>query len=225
MKHPRCVVISAAIGSGYVQAMKRMEKSLRFTGWLYDMLFFGEENMSGFYIPGSVYTCKASALNSAIKQGYDCIMWLDSVIWAVNDPNEVMQIVINEGQYFIQSGYNLAQTAADSDLVFAGMTRDEAERLPELASGCFGIDMRTDRGKKFAEIFLAAAKAGVFSTSRLHDNQSSDPRFLFSRQDQTAATIAYHQSGYDKMYNLGQHLCYFTDKKKRKGINFVMRGV
>ena len=72
------------------------------------------------------------------------------------DPNPVMKEIIHNGSYFLSSGYNLAQTASDADLYHAEMSRDRAERLPELWSCIFGVDMRTDQGKIFAREFLAA---------------------------------------------------------------------
>lgn len=37
--------------------------------------------------------------------------------------------------------------------------------------------------------------AGLSRGSRLHDNQSSDPRFLFHRQDQSCLNLSIHEAG------------------------------
>jgi hypothetical protein len=159
---------------------------------------------------------------NAVWLNYDIIIWMDCSIYAIDDPNILVKIIEHEGGYFLRSGYQLSQTATDSDLKWADMTGDEAAEIPELWSCIFGVDMRTERGKKFSEVFIDGCKAGVFNTSREHSRQSEDPRFLFGRQDQVAATVAFHKAGFENMFHPGVHLLAHTERKKAKDSVFLM---
>jgi len=226
MESPRCVLINAAWQKWYPLGTDRLVRSLHYHGWNYEIWTWKNENINEYFDPRFPYTIKAAAFAEAVREGFDCIMWLDCSAWAVKDPNPVMKEIIHNGSYFLSSGYNLAQTASDADLYHAEMSRDRAERLPELWSCIFGVDMRTDQGKIFAREFLAACDAGVFNTPREHSGLSEDPRFLHARQDQTAATIAYYKAGYTKMHAPGEHICYYADAGKHKdNACYLMRGM
>ena len=226
MESPRCVVINAAWGKWYPEGTKRLIRSLNYHGWNYEVWTWINEHINDLFKPAHPYTIKAAALQEAIDAGFDCILWLDCSAWAIGDPNPIMKEVIHSGSYFLKSGYNLAQTAADSDLKYAGLTRDEAEQMPEVWSYIFGIDMRTERGQIFASEFIEAARAGVCSTPREHSGLSNDARFMHAPQDQTAATIAFYRAGFDKMHEVGEHICYYSDAAKHADTALIlMRGM
>lgn len=203
---PKGILINAAWGTWYPRGSQRLERSLVHHGWEHEMKFWRNETINSFFDPAFPYTIKAAAVAQALWDGYTHILWMDCQLWVTGNPNVLMHYIDNEGGLFIRSGFNLAQTADDNDLAFANINRDEAESLPELWSCVFGFNINTRQGKTFAHWFLDAAKNGVFSTSRLHANGSRDKRYLFARQDQTAATIAYHKAGYDIMKDPGDLL-------------------
>ena len=212
MSHPsksmatRGIVINAAWGTWYPQASQRLERSLIHHGWVHEMKFWRNETINSFFNPEFPYTIKAAAVAQALRDGYTHILWMDCQLWVTGNPNILMQYIDHDGGLFFRSGANLAQTANDDDLRFANINRDEAELLPELWSCVFGFNVNTEQGNTFAHWFLDAARNGVFNTSRLHANGSRDERYLFARQDQTAATIAYHKAGYNIMKEPGDLL-------------------
>jgi len=221
------VIINAYYrGAGwYGKGQDRLLKSLK-KYWPYDVKTWRKETINAFCQPDFPYTIKAAALQQAIWDGYTKIIWLDCSVWSIRPLSPLVDIVNSEGGYFWSSGYNIAQTAADSDLQWAGWTRDYAETMPELASSMFGVDIETERGQTFVHHFLDAANNGVFNTSRYHEGQSQDPRFLFARQDQTAASIAFHKAGFTKMYPPETISSYAYDKKKyNKSVLLLMRGM
>lgn len=218
-------MINAAIGGWYPRGTDRLVRSMIYHGWKYDILEWKNETINEYYQPGNPYTIKAAAFAEAMRQGYTHILWMDCSLWITNNPNVLMQQIDAEGGLFIRSGFNLAQTAADDDLNFACMTRDSAEQLPELWSCIFGVNLETDEGRSFAFIFLEAAKKGIFNTPRTHSNMSADPRFLHARQDQTAATIAYHASGYNNLMEPGKILTNYTERDKNPEAIVFMQGM
>lgn len=204
------VVINAAWKGWYSRGQARLVDSLRTNGYQGDILTWTDEVINKHHDPKFPYTMKAAAFVEAIKKGYTNILWLDCSAWSVKNITPFFDLIQQESVYFWRSGWNLAQSAADSDLEFAGWTRDEAEKLYECASGMVGLNMNDPRVRRLVNIFVDANREGVCSTSRYHDNQSKDPRFKFARQDQTALTIAYHKVGFtnEEMYEAGMYSIY-----------------
>lgn len=141
------------------------------------------------YNESNPYTVKASAIEKAIDEGFTKILWMDCSVWCIKDIQPIWDIIDNQGYYFTSSGYNAAQTCSDKSLAYFGITRDEAEMMPDSNTAIFGVDLDHTQGSEFIYRWLKASKDGVFDGSRYHDNQSSDPRFMFHRQDQSAATL------------------------------------
>jgi hypothetical protein len=219
-------IINACWGRGYFKGSNRLERSLIYHGWIHDINIWRDQLINEWFQPQFVYTIKAAALVEAYQMGYTHVLWADSSFWCVQNPSKIMDVVNEEGGYFCRSGYNLAQTATDSDLEFAGWSRDYAENLNELASGMFGINFLHPKGKKFYNVFLAAAKAGVFNSPREHNNGSMDPRFLFGRQDQVAATIAYYKAGFDNVRCFGDLAAYYEPHKElNPSVLFTIQGL
>jgi hypothetical protein len=216
-------LINAGYGGWYSKGSERLERSLIYHGWSYDMFFWRDQPINDHFNPERPYTIKAAAIAEAIKMGYTRIIWADCSVWAVNDPNKLMDIVNEEAGYFCTSGFNLAQTATDKDLEFAELTRDQAEKMLEVSSGLLGINIENPKGQIFIDTYFKAKAAGVFDSSRHHNGGSKDPRFLHARQDQTAATIAFHKAGFNKIHSFGDHWDYYPNNIDK--VLLTMRGM
>jgi hypothetical protein len=88
----------------------------------------------------------------------------------------------------------------------------------------FGVDVTSERGKAWVYKFLDGADRGVFGTSREHNGASSDPRFLHARQDQTAASWAYHYAGFNNLREPSELLEYTSEQTNPNAI-ILMRGM
>lgn len=192
----KAVIISAGIGGWYAQGVRRLERSLIFEGWGGNILTWKDD-----YPPNShrhedfPYYMKIAAFEEALRQGYTHILWVDASFWAVNKPDKMFDIINDQGYYFFSSGYNLAQSVSDRALEYVGLSRDVAEGVNEWASGCVGINFNNDDGKNLYNRWKQLMDAGMSKGSRLHDNQSLDPRFLFHRQDQSCLSLAIWEHG------------------------------
>ena len=90
----------------------------------------------------------------------------------------------------------MAETSSDAALNHFGFTRDEAELLPEIASGLCGIRTDNPDGKKVYELWKESMDLGLSRNNRVHDiNDSPDPRMKFARQDQTLWALSIHKCG------------------------------
>lgn len=191
----KAVIICAGIGGWYSAGVRRLERTLNFEGWGGSILTWTDYPPNCPSHEDVPYYFKIAAFEEAIKQGYTHILWVDASIFAVKNPMPMFDIINDQGFWFFSSGYNLAQSSSDAALNFFGRTRDEAEYQPEWASGCVGINLENPDGNKLYHRWKYYMDSGISRGSRLHDNQSQDPRFLFHRQDQTCLNLAIWELG------------------------------
>jgi hypothetical protein len=150
------------------------------------------------------YNIKASCISQANLERF---FWMDSSIYLHGDPEPIIAKADEDGYYFMTNGgFNCAQECSDRCLDYFKMTRDEAEKIKMCSSGFFAVD--TERHPEIMKEWFDSCAAGVWEGSRLHDNQSSDPRFLHHRQDQSPLSILIHKHGY-KMHDLGADVSYY----------------
>jgi hypothetical protein len=192
----RAVIISAGIGGWYGQGVQRLERSLIFEGWGGNILTWKDDYPPDSHRHEDVpYYMKIAAFEEALRQGYTYILWVDASFWAVKRPDKMFDLINDQGYYFFSSGYNLAQSVNDTALEYVELSRDVAEGINEWASGCVGINFNNDDGKNLYNRWKQLMDAGLSKGSRLHDNQSADPRFLFHRQDQSCLSLAIWELG------------------------------
>lgn len=188
--------LNAAIGTGWYGAgQKRLRTSLEQHGFKGDYLFWRNEWPSNKFPRDCVYTVKADAFDAAIRGKYTTIIWGDCSIYAVRDMQRFVDRINTNGYWIGQSGYNASQTASDAQLAYFGVDRDWAEKTHDCATGIFGVNMDFEKPRQFIERWVQAGLDGAFRGSRQHGRQSKDPRFMFCRQDQSAASIVLGQVG------------------------------
>lgn len=191
----KAVIISAGVGGWYPAGVRRLVRSLNFEGWGGDILTWEDYPPNCPTHDEIPYYLKIAAFEEAIAQGYTHILWVDASFFAVKNPMPMFDIISEQGFWFFSSGYNLAESVNDNALYHFGKTRDEAEHQTEWASGCVGIRMDNPNGKKLYERWKYYMDMGLSKGSRLHDNQSADPRFKFHRQDQSCLNLAIWELG------------------------------
>jgi hypothetical protein len=216
-------IVNASNGAGwYPLGTKRLKESLIYHGFNGDIITF-DNFPNDEYNKQNPYNIKASAITEVLKRKYTHVLWLDCSVWAIRNPNEIFDVINEHGYYFWRSGYNAAQCCSDKCLEYFDISRDEAEKYQDCSTSMFGFNTDNELGKKFIERWLKAAKDNVFDGSRLHDNQSKDKRFLFHRQDQSAATIILNQLEL-KLTDPGIYSEYYSDNIS-KSVVFTMRGM
>lgn len=191
------LIISCGVNGWYRAGLDRLEKSLVFNGFSGDTLFYKDE-----YPPDcpnhndNPYAFKIYAFREAFRRGYKIVCWLDCSFWNIQNCMPIFDIINEKGVFAFRSGYNCAQTAPDNLLAAVGISRDEAEQIPETATGIVGINIDNPDGKKVFQYWEEFCDAGLFRNNRVHDeNDSKDPRFLFGRQDQINFSMALYKAG------------------------------
>lgn len=214
-------IINCAVGSWYLKGQNRLEKSLINHNSLWELLKwtkFPNKN----YDERNNYNLKASAFEEAINKGYKKILWLDSSIYAINNPQPIFDIIENEGFFSITNGYNAAQECSDKCLDYFNISRDDAENIPMCSSGIIGVNLQNEKANIFINNWIISAKNNVFDGSRFHDNQSQDSRFLHHRQDQSSASILINTLKL-KLYPINEMVTY--NKEKNDKIIFIIQGM
>lgn len=190
-------IVNVGLGGWYGQGTDRLIRSLVHHGFAGRIISWKDE-----YPPGSPrhednpYAFKIYAIEEAIRQDVKVLLWLDSSFWNIKNCSPVFDIINDKGVFGFRTGYNMAQTSSDAALEWAGFTRDEAEQLPEIASGACGLRLDNPDGKRVWELWKEGCELGLFKTNRNHDiNDSADSRLLHARQDQTLWSLAIHKRG------------------------------
>jgi hypothetical protein len=207
----------------YPKGSERLEESLINVGWN-DYKIFNDypDNVFNRETP---YTIKAEIINHIIHNyNVNTLLWVDCSVWAVKNPKPIFDIIKKDGYYFWSSGYNAAQTCSDKCLNYFKINRDTAETYEDCSTSIFGVNLHDDKGWQFINTWLFSAYNGVFNGSREHDNQSADSRFLFHRQDQSAATCIIGKMGL-KIHRPKEHCMYDVDGEAPESVIFKMRGM
>jgi hypothetical protein len=204
-------IISCGVGGWYPAGIDRLKNSLVHHGWGGDTIFWRDE-----YPPDcpthqdSPYAMKIYAFREAFRRGYKIVIWIDCSFWAIKNPMPIADIVNEHGNFGFRSGYNCAETATDSLLNYAGITRDEAEQIPETATGIIGVNYSNPKGKEVFDYWEELCGAGMFKNSRNYNpSESSDPRFKFGRQDQSAYNMAINKAGVRYLYE--DYVAYYNN--------------
>ena len=192
------ILISAGIGHHYVAGIDRLERSLIYEGAAMDMRFWRNEYPEGCPEHGGdgQYNFKPFCFREVFNDNYKVGVWCDSSLWCVRNPMPLFDYVNEHGLYFFKSGYSLAETATDRLLEYAGVSREELFDVSEFATGLVGINIDNPNGKTFFEMWEEYRREGLFGGSRHHDlNDSKHPKFRFSRQDQSCASMILYKMG------------------------------
>ena len=190
-------IISCGIGQGYRAGVDRLEQSLQYHGWLGATMFWRDypEGCPRHEGEGQ-YNFKLFCFREAFKAGHKIVLWCDASLYCIKDPMPIMDYVNERGLYFFKSGYPLSATATDRLISYARENRIGLVDVPEFATGCVGINIDNPDGKFFFQGWSLYMDNGLFGGSRTHDAiDSADPLFRFSRQDQSAASMALRKMG------------------------------
>lgn len=192
-------VINFSSGGWYPRGQQRLLASLRDTGWTGGVRVFGStEELGCPSHEAAPYAFKPAAFNRVATEGYDVILWCDSAVWANRSIAPVIERIEKEGHILFEGGWNCAQWTNDTCLKNMGVSRDEAEKMPQISASCMGFDLRHPKAVEFLRRWTAYSLDGQSFRGRWNNHEkteSADPRCLGHRHDQTVASILSAQMG------------------------------
>lgn len=222
------VIICAGIGAWHPQGVERLEQSLKDQGWQGSVLTWKDE-----YPPGSPthqenpYAFKVFAFEEARRQGFRNILWCDSSVWAVKNPEPIFSIIQNQGYYLWDSGHWCDTWINDPCLAHFGLTREQAHSIRMISANIMGFDFDMPLTNVFMERWRKACDLGMFKgpwTKQAGDPEQ--PPYLGHRHDQSCASLIAHQL--DMNLDLREVNCQYFDPdetRMSKTISLTLQGM
>lgn len=177
----RCVV-NVSTGR-YVIGQKRLRRALAEFSPASALAFWRDKLPTGSPTHQELnYAFKGHALEHA-RRTHDVLLWCDASILPIRDLEPLWKRIEEHGYWISDNGYWNSEWTAMNTLPLLGVSTEENERIPHLATTAFGIDLRQEIGRKFADEFFRLAKNGSF-----HGPWVGGPG-VQHRHDQTAASV------------------------------------
>lgn len=173
-------------------------------------------------LPHSVapYAFKAYAAKWAFSQGYDTITWIDSSIYMENWPYSYLDRLQSIGYYVQDNGFACSQTCTDKLLNHFNISRDKAQLMREIVGGFWGL---TYTYASFIDDLVNCATVGLMCGSHSHNSlDSSDPRFLFCRHDQSVMSVLVARHNMTIADNDGKHHFAFGPSQRNANQCFIL---
>jgi hypothetical protein len=156
------------------------------------------------------YAAKPWALKHALETA-DVALLLDASIYPIKHIEPLLDFINGHGYYLAPAGFTIGEWTNDSMLAGAGLDRDHALKIPDVASGIVGL-ANTPTNREVVTRWCAMTNwpsfAAPHSNSLAADKKhhyrnvgfvSYDPRCSGHRQDQSALSIIAHQMGMDDL--------------------------
>jgi hypothetical protein len=209
-------IVSVGVGAWHPQGIDRLEQSLKDVGWQGGVLTF-----RSVYPPASPthqevnYGFKIYAIEEAVSQGYRNVLWVDSSVWAVKNPEPIFSIIQNQGYYLWDSGYRCSEWINDKTLNAFGITRAEAHDIAMISANIMGFDVQTEVSKTFLAHWRSAMANGLFNGPwTRQEGDQEEPPYRGHRHDQSSASLIAKKMGLS-LEQWGRNCQYDEDDKSR----------
>lgn len=218
----RKAIVSFADGSGnYAKALMRLEHSLKAVNFDGDFKGYNDYAHIGSKqhktAPDAIpYQFKPMAINKAIDEGYDMLLWCDSVVYATKSNEPIFEQIKRDGYIFFDNiGYSIGDYTSDACLAKFGMSREEAFNSKMIMACVMGFDLTNPIAIEFLNKYIEASKDGISYPGAWSNNNlevSNDMRVKGHRHDQSVASIIIKQIGL-KITNAQETFFAYTSHK------------
>ena len=201
MNKEKCVVSFANRRGQYMKMLARLSDSLRNN---YDgefMAFVGESSLNCPLHSEVPFAFKIKALEKAVEQGYEQILWLDSSCYAIANMQPVFEEIKKDGVIFQDAGHYLRTWTNNRTLKYFDIDHDEAMEVKMIGNAGFvGFDMKNPIGKEFFERWKQSMYDGQFNNS---DTLCKDERFIQHRWDMSCSSAVMYKMGLSHLMKSG----------------------
>ena len=144
------------------------------------------------------YGFKPYAVAAARDAGHRYVLWLDSAIVLIKDPQKIFDAIRRDGYYFRANGWGCGQWMTDRSLEIMKLTRDEAMLMPDFVGSCMGFDLQNPAVAAWFDEWYRHATDGAFQGDWKNDRHqcSGDPRCLGHRHDQVIGSVLFNRAGF-----------------------------
>jgi hypothetical protein len=206
-------LVSFAVGSHYVDKMKRLEQSLHgnFDG---DFLGFTSYEEIGCKTHQEVpFMFKPYAIQKAIDLGYELILWADSQVYAKSNIQPVFDWIQNHYYLIFDNiGFSLGDYTNDRTLNHFEITREQSWKIKMVNAKVFGLHCSHQKAW-FGEYCLLAEQLYPGEWTNKFRTESTDMRCNGHRHDQSVLSCLAHK--YDMKITKSQDT-FFANEEHRK---------
>lgn len=156
-----------------------------------DILLFNEKD--GFpRHEDNPYAFKIYAIEEAVRQGYEQVLFFDASVYAVKPLQPVWDYLTEKGIFMEEAGHYAGSWCNDRGLEYFGITRDEAMKMPMFSAGYMGLDFRNPISREFFAEWKESMLNGIFKGS-----------WKDHRHDMAAGSIIANKHGLLPLYSKG----------------------
>lgn len=152
----RCVVNVST--DKYRRGQNRLHDSLQGRTNATILLFDSEESVGAEPHEVNNYSFKPRAVIKAYEKGFRQILWLDASMLVIKDLEPIFTLIEKDGYFFQDSGWPNSRWTHDAAREYFGT--DEGEML---SSGVLGLDLDSEIGYKFFDLWTQAMRDGMFN--------------------------------------------------------------
>lgn len=152
----RCVVNVST--DKYRRGQNRLHDSLQGRTDATILLFDSEESVGAEPHEVNNYSFKPMAMIKVYEKGFRQILWLDASMLVIKDLEPIFALIEKDGYFFQDSGWPNSRWTHDAAREYFGT--DEGEML---SSGVLGLDLDSEIGYKFFDLWTQAMRDGMFN--------------------------------------------------------------
>lgn len=142
------------------------------------------------------YAFKVFAVVEAARRGATSILWFDSSANAFAPLAPLWEHLESDGHILIEDANKLGEWSSDHSLAHFGVSRDEAMTVPLMCGTCWGVDLTSERSRRFVQELIEHAVPEHFNGTHVSRNKalplpetegarmSADPRCRGHRSDE-----------------------------------------
>jgi hypothetical protein len=188
----RCI-INFANGEWYSIGQQRLAESVRTFSDI-DILAFSSYDEIDSPLHSEVpYAFKLKCFRKAIEKGYTSVLWCDTSLYAMRNPELIFDIIEKDGYFMCASGGHPISTCTnDRMLSFLKITRDEGENIDSINAALVGLDFTNASAVEFFSKWEEAIPVFPGEHTNEKFTESFDSRCIGHRHDQSAASIIAH---------------------------------
>ena len=203
MSSDKCLVSVASMGrENYNKGQLKLIRSAVESGWDGDYLMSSVDGYCDEYMGVKIelgswpvtrkhgvswqhkdnpYQFKPYAIQEAIEKGYSKILWCDSSIRMVKNPNELFEIAAERGVVaFDNIGYPLKNWISDWAIACLKLSSEKLESMPQIMACCIMFDFNNPIAIEILNAWIAGSLNGSFQ----HE-EGNRPGYRASRHDQS----------------------------------------
>lgn len=154
--YARCIVNVST--DKYRRGQNRLHDSLQGRTNATILLFDSEESVGAEPHEVNNYSFKPMAMIKAYEKGHRQVLWLDASMLVIKDLEPIFASIEKDGYFFQDSGWSNKRWTTFKAREYFGT--DEG---PMLSSGVLGLDLDSEIGYKFFDLWTQAMRDGMFN--------------------------------------------------------------